>query len=131
MAFVEALNQVLGERLFKVQDAQEFNNPQRVSSTWVKHLYGSVDSLNDTKTQMTGIKPKDAIELKEVPLAESYPPEDTLPEDGLYQYLLQPREEHDDQRQRTTDRIWSKAAYRLRGRVESWQSGNVLPLRWI
>ena len=24
-------------------------------------------------------------------------PEDTLPEDGLYQYLLQPSEEHDDQ----------------------------------
>ena len=34
--------------------------------------------------QMTGMKPKDAIELKKVPLVESYPPEDTLPEDGLY-----------------------------------------------
>ena len=27
---------------------------------------------------------------------ESYPPEEILPEDGLYQYLLQPGEEHDD-----------------------------------
>ena len=37
---------------------------------------------------MTGMKPKDAIKLKEVPLVESYPPDDTLPEDGLYRYLL-------------------------------------------
>ena len=45
------------------------------------------------------MKPKDAIKLNEVPLVnrESYPEEDTLPEDGLYHYLLQPSEEHDDQ----------------------------------
>ena len=36
------------------------------------------------------MKPKDAIKLKGVNLAENYPPEDTLPEDGLYCYLLQP-----------------------------------------
>ena len=48
---------------------------------------------------MIGMKPKDAIKLKEVPLViqESYPPEEVLPEDGLYRYLLQPREEHDDE----------------------------------
>ena len=37
-----------------------------------------------------------------------------VPEDGLYRYLLQPSEEHDDQRCRATDRIWSKASYRLK-----------------
>ena len=42
-----------------------------------------------------------------------------LPEDGLYQYLLQPGEEHDDQRCRATDRIWSKGTYRLREIVEN------------
>ena len=49
--------------------------------------------------QMTGMKPKDMIELKEVPLVhgESYTPQDRLPEDGLYHYLLQPGQEHDDQ----------------------------------
>ena len=36
-----------------------------------------------------------------------------MPEDGLYRYLLQPGEEHDDQRKRATDRIWSKKPYRL------------------
>ena len=99
MAFVEALNKILAERLFKVQDALELNDPEKVSSRWVKHLYGLVDELNDTETEMIGIKPKDGIKLNEVPLVarESYPPNDTLPEDGLYRYLLQPSKEHDDQ----------------------------------
>ena len=67
-AFVEALNKILAERLFKGQDAQEFNDPERVSSRWVKHLYGLVDEINNTETEKIGIKPKDAIKLKEVPL---------------------------------------------------------------
>ena len=115
-AFVEALNKILAERLFKVQDAQELNDPEKVSSRWVKHLYGLVDELNDTTTEMIGMKPKDAIKLDEFPLVaqENYPPEEVLPEDGLYRYLLQPGEEHDDQRHRATDRIWSKGTYRLR-----------------
>ena len=66
-AFVEALNKILAERLFKVQDAQELNDPERVSATWVKHLYGLVDELNDTTTEMIGMKLKDAIKLDEVP----------------------------------------------------------------
>ena len=54
-------------------------------------MYGLVDELNDTETEMIGMKPKDAIKLDEVPLVarESYPPEEVLPEDGLYRYLLQ------------------------------------------
>ena len=120
-AFVEALNKIITERLFKVQDAQELNDPEKVSLRWVKHLYGLVDELNDMETEKIGMKPKDAIELKEVPLVaqESYPPEEVLPEDGLYRYLLQPSEEHDDQRCRATDRIWSKGTYRLREIVEN------------
>ena len=66
--FVEALNKILAERLFKVQDAQELNDPEKVSATWVKHLCGLVDELNDMETEMIGMKPKDAIELNEVPL---------------------------------------------------------------
>ena len=120
-AFVEALNKIRTERLFKVQNAQELNDPEKVSSRWVKHLYGLVDELNDMETEMIGMKPKDAVKLNEVPLVdrESYPPEDTLPEDGLYRYLLQPSEEHDDQWCRATNRIWSKGTYRLREIVEN------------
>ena len=83
---MEALNKILAERLFKVQDAQELNDPEKVSMRWVKHLYGLDDELNDTQTEMIGMKPIDAIKLNEVPLVaqESYPPEEVLPEDGLY-----------------------------------------------
>ena len=56
-AFVEALNKILAERLFKVQDAQVLNDPEHVSATWVKHLYGLVEELNDTETEMIGMKP--------------------------------------------------------------------------
>ena len=120
-AFVEALNKILTERLFKVQDAQELNDPEKVSSRWVKHLYGLVDELNDTETEMIVMKPKDEIKLDEVPLInrESYPPEEVLPEDGLYRYLFQPGEEHNDQQRRATDRILSKSNYRLREIVEN------------
>ena len=62
---MEALNKILAERLFKVQDAQEFKDPEKVSVTWVKHLYGLVDELNDTETEMIGMKPKVAIVLDE------------------------------------------------------------------
>ena len=62
---------------------------------------------------MTGMKCKDVIGLKEVPLVENYPPDDTCPEDGLYHYLLQPGKEHDNQRKRATDRTWPKKTYRL------------------
>ena len=64
-AFVKALNKILAERLFKVQDAQELNDPERVSATWVKHLYGLVDELNDTTTEMIGMKPSNTIKLSQ------------------------------------------------------------------
>ena len=98
-AFVKALNKILAERLFRVQVAQELNDPEKVSSRWVKHLHGLGDELNNTETEMIGMKPKDAIKSNEVRLVarESYPKEEVLPEDGLYRYLLQPSEEHDDQ----------------------------------
>ena len=56
------------------------------------------------------------MDLKEVPLVnqENYPPEDTLPEDGLYCYLLQPSEEHDNQCKRAIDRIWIEYTDRVK-----------------
>ena len=69
-AFVEALNKILAEKSFKVQDAQELNDPEKVSSRWVKHLYRLADELNNMETEMIGMKPKDAIKLNEVPLVD-------------------------------------------------------------
>ena len=43
IAFIEALNKLLTEQLFKVQDIQELNDAKRVLSIWVKHLYGLVN----------------------------------------------------------------------------------------
>ena len=41
MAFVEALNKLLEEQLFKVPDAQELNDPEKVLSTsWVTYGKG-------------------------------------------------------------------------------------------
>ena len=71
---------------------------------------------------MTGMYPSEVIEPKKVPLLESYPPEDTLLEDGLYPYLLQPGKEHNNQHERAMDRLWSKTIYRLREVEED--SGN-------
>ena len=73
------------------------------------------------KLNLIGMKPKDAIRLNKVPLVkqENYNPEEILPEDGLYRYLLQPGEEHDDQQRRAADRIWSKETYRLREIAEN------------
>ena len=65
------------------------------------------------------MSPKDSIKIKEVNLVENYPPEDRLPEGGLYHYLLQPGEEHDDQSKRAMDRICSKKTYRLREIVKT------------
>ena len=83
-------------------------------------MYRLVAELNDSQTENIGMKPLDAIKLNEVPLVnrENYPPEDKLPEDGLYHYQLQPGEEHDDRRRKATDGIWSKKTYRLREIIE-------------
>ena len=53
-AFVKALNKIVTEWLFNVQDVQELNDPEKVSATWVKHLYGLVDELN--KTELTWLE---------------------------------------------------------------------------
>ena len=49
---------------------QQVNDPNKVSETWVKHLYGLVDELNNTETDMIEMKPKDAIKLNQVPLVK-------------------------------------------------------------
>ena len=49
---------------------KSLNDPEKASATWVKHLYGLVDELNDTQTEMIGMKPKDAIVLDQAPLVK-------------------------------------------------------------
>ena len=68
-------------------DAQELQDPEKVSAIWVKNLNKIVNKVNNTVSSMIGMKPKDAIKLDTVPL-----------EYGLYRYLYQPGEQHGDQR---------------------------------
>ena len=72
-AFVEAFNKKLAKLLFKPIDAQELQDPEKISTIWVKNLNKTVNKMNKTVTSMIGMKPKDAIELDTVPLDKTYP----------------------------------------------------------
>ena len=94
-------------------DAQELQDPEKVSSIWIKNLNKTVNKMNNTVLLMTDMKPKDAIKLDTVPLDKKYPEETVLPKDGLYSYLYQLGEQHGDQKRRVTDLILKKNTYRL------------------
>ena len=112
-AFVEAFNKELAKLLFQPMDAQELHDPEKVSTIWVRNLNSIVTKMNNTKSSMIDMKPKDVIKLDTVKLDNTYPEENVLHEDGLYRYLYQPGEQHGDQTRRATDFIWSKNTYRL------------------
>ena len=65
-AFVERMNKTLAERLFKIQDAQELNDPKNDSKTWVKHLQNIIKKMNSEITAMIKMKPKDAVKIDHV-----------------------------------------------------------------
>ena len=112
-AFVEAFNKELAKLLFKPMDAQELQDPKKVSTIWVKNLNSIVTKMKNTKSLMVDMKPKDAIKLDAAQIDKTYPVKSLLPEDGLYRYLYQPGEQHGDQKRRATYFIWSKNTYSL------------------
>ena len=61
-------------------------NSKKVSKIWVKNVDKILNKMNNTISDMTGMKPKDAINLDTVLLDKIYPEETVLPEDGLYRY---------------------------------------------
>ena len=69
--------------------------------------------MNNKKSLMIGMKPKDAIKLDTVPLDKTYSKETVSSEDRLYRYLYQPGEQHGGLKRQATDLIWSKNTYRL------------------
>ena len=97
-AFVEAFTKELAKLLFKPMETQELQDPENVSTIWVKNLNKIVNKMNNAVSSIIGMKPKDAIKLDIVPLDKTYPKETVLPEDGLYRYLYQPGEQHGDQK---------------------------------
>ena len=97
-AFVEGFNKELAKLLFKPIDAQELQDPEKVSTIWIKKLNKTMNKVNNTVSLMIGMKPKDAIKIDTVPLDKKYPEETVLPKDGLYSYLYQLSEQHGDQK---------------------------------
>ena len=65
---MKASNKELAKLLFNLMDAQELQDPEKVSTIWVKNLNKTVNKMNNTASSMIGMKPKDAIELGTVPL---------------------------------------------------------------
>ena len=95
-AFLEAFNKKLENLLFKPNDAQQLQGPEKGSTIWVKNLDPAVKGMNNIISLMIGMKPKDAIKLDTFPLDKKYPKEIVLPGDGLYRYLYQPGKQHGD-----------------------------------
>ena len=95
---MEAFNKEMAKLLFKPMDAQELQDPEKVSTIWVKNLNKIVNKMNNKKSLMIDMMPKDAIKLDIVPLDKTYPEETELLEAGLYRYLYQPGEQHRDKK---------------------------------
>ena len=57
-AFVEAFNKQLAKLLFKRMDAEELQDPEKVSTIWVKKLNKTMNKINNTVSSMIGMKPK-------------------------------------------------------------------------
>ena len=72
-AFVEACNRELAKLLFKPMDAQELEDPEKVSTIWVKNLNKTINKMNSTVSSVIGMKPKDAIKLDTILLDNKYP----------------------------------------------------------
>ena len=112
-AFVETFNKELVKLLFKPMDAEELQDPEKVSTIWVQNLNITMNKMNNTVSSMIGMKLKDAIKLDTIPLDKTYPKETEFPEDGLCRYLYQPGKQHRDHKRRAADLIWSKNTFRL------------------
>ena len=65
---MEAFNKELAKLLFKIMDAQELQDSEKVSAIWVKSLNSIVNKMNNTKSSMIDMKPRDAIKLDTVKL---------------------------------------------------------------
>ena len=86
-------------------DAQKLQDPEKVATIWIQSLNKIVNKLNNTKSSMIDMKPKDVIKLDTVPLDKTYPEEHILPQDDLYRYLYQPGEQHGDHKRWAKDFI--------------------------
>ena len=64
------------------------------------HKINSSNKMNNTKSLMIAMKPKNPIKMDIVELnkSETYPKEEVLPENSLCRYQYQPGKQHADQK---------------------------------
>ena len=63
-------------------DAQELQDPEKISTIWVKNLNKIVNKMNNTVSSMISMKPKETIKLDTVPPDKKYSEETALLKDG-------------------------------------------------
>ena len=69
-------------------DAQELQDLEKVSTTWIKNLNKIVNKMNNTVSSMIGINPKNVIKLDTVPLDKKYPEETILTKDRFIDIFI-------------------------------------------
>ena len=94
---------------------KSFTVRKKVPAKWLNSLNCVVNKVNNTKSSMTDMKPKNAIKLDIIQLGKSktYPEENEIPKDIFYRYLHQPSEQHGYQKRRAAHFLWSKSTDRL------------------
>ena len=66
--FLDTFNKELAKRLSKPMDAHELQDPEKLSTIWVRNLNKTVNKMNNTLSSMIGMRLKDATKLDIVPL---------------------------------------------------------------
>lgn len=129
-ALVERFNRTLAERLFTYQTAQELKlESGKFNKEWAKRLQPVVQTINNEVSRLIGIKPTDAIKMKEVKLLptkenKEYPalPGFSSPEiitNEFVRYMYSPGESENDTKRRATDPKFSLDVHKIKSRFHS------------
>ena len=122
---MERFNRTLPDRLFSYQYHKELEDPSKSNREWVSRLQNVVNTLNNEKIRLIGMKPVDAIKQTLVKQGFSQPVEDyeeKLLDVGMeVRYLyksgeLEGYQYGGERRKRSTDPIWLVDVYKIKDR---------------
>ena len=135
---VERFNRTLADRLFTYQYLKELEDPSKSNKEWASRLQNVVNSLNNEKTRLIRMKPIDALKQTLVEQGFFQPAkvyEEKLLDIGTkVRYLYEPGQLEGyqykgERRKRSTDPIWSVDVYKIKDRICSKASTNIVLLR--
>ena len=122
---MERFNRTLADRLFSYQYHKELEDPSKSNREWVSRLQNVVNTLNNEKTRLIGVKTVDAIKQTLVEQGFSQPTkehEEKLLDVGTkVRYLyesgeLEGYQYKGERRKRSTDPMWSVDVYKIKDR---------------